>query len=215
MPNVAGVVQKGEKAGLISFDDGGKPAWTPDFAKAKDVLKVGQPLPADWTLKDGEYGPQAFPPRPKGEGPKTAWRNTKEGAEYEQERMDRRTALMQAVAVGSGIPTELADKFYTWLRKTSGPAEAHMGKTERHAPTPPPETASPRDDKARSVPKTSGGEAENSFGEGGPASVSPPDPILGGVQTASRLHLQHTYKPGPRQGWVVCADCGHAKKEGE
>jgi hypothetical protein len=47
-----------------------------------------------------------------------AWRNTEAGAKYEQERMDRRTALMQAVAIGSGITTELAEKFYQWLRES-------------------------------------------------------------------------------------------------
>ncbi len=36
--------------------------------------------------------------------------------EFIQERMDRRTALMQSVAIGSGITTELAEKFYRWLR---------------------------------------------------------------------------------------------------
>lgn len=68
-----------------------------------------------------------------------AHRNTKEGQAYEQEAMDRRTALMQAVSVAtSGSASdnlmnfslhELSDIFYEWLRKTktSGTAGQESG----------------------------------------------------------------------------------------
>lgn len=59
-----------------------------------------------------------------------AWGHTEEGERYTQERMDRRTALMQAVAVQvatTHVPQEMmhypdtlqqADAFYRWLRDT-------------------------------------------------------------------------------------------------
>jgi hypothetical protein len=59
-------------------------------------------------------------------GASTAWRNTEAGAKYEQERMDRRTALMQAVAAVEQTGTrafneaveELTRAFYKLLRET-------------------------------------------------------------------------------------------------
>jgi hypothetical protein len=47
-----------------------------------------------------------------------AWRNTETGAKYEQERMDRRTALMQAVAGKPDSVLGLAETFYQWLRES-------------------------------------------------------------------------------------------------
>ena len=87
-------------------------------------LKEDAPLPDGWEVKISKAGkPYLAAPRVSGGGRSVgaapaAWRNTEAGAKYEQERMDRRTALMQAVAIGSGITTELAEKFYQWLRES-------------------------------------------------------------------------------------------------
>ena len=107
MANVKTVTDKGDKAALIQLEDGSKPIWTPDREVARTLL--GKPIPADWTIKEGEYGPQALPPR-KGAGGMVAYRNTKEAfdaeaksraawQQVEEEKKDRRTALMQAVAI--------------------------------------------------------------------------------------------------------------------
>ena len=147
---VTGISRKGEKAALLHFKDNTiKPVWTPDFELAQTL--VGKPIPADWVRKDGEYGPQAFPPKKGGSGGAPAWRNTKEGflaeqegrqrwQQIEEERKDRRTALMTAAEVAKAFiavdPTpktsprpgtvigDLAETFYQWLRSSpaAGPA---------------------------------------------------------------------------------------------
>jgi len=133
---VTGISRKGEKAALLHFKDNTiKPVWTPDFELAQTL--VGKPIPADWVRKDGEYGPQAFPPKKGGSGGAPAWRNTKEGflaeqegrqrwQQIEEERKDRRTALMQAVILRpdtTGL-VAVADELYRWLRSSpaAGPA---------------------------------------------------------------------------------------------
>jgi hypothetical protein len=91
--------------------------------RGKDLIEDA-PVPDGWEVKTSKAG-KLYLAAPKAaisggfrsSGAPAAWRNTEPGAKYEQERMDRRTALMQAVAIGSGITTELADKFYDWLRK--------------------------------------------------------------------------------------------------
>lgn len=136
MSNVAGVKQNPKKPenAYIKFDDGTE-AWCPSF-EAASKLKIGEPIPDDWTQDVGDFGPRAMPPRPsKGKGAMpAAFRNTKEGFLLEQEgyarkdeRMDRRTALMQAVEHAAHFETasetyllSLADDLYAWLRKTSG-----------------------------------------------------------------------------------------------
>jgi hypothetical protein len=97
----------------------------PCYSPLGKDLKEDAPLPEGWEVKTSKAGkpylaaPRASRPPSPGLGPFGAsWRNTEAGAKYEQERMDRRTALMQAVAIGSGITTELAEKFYQWLRES-------------------------------------------------------------------------------------------------
>jgi len=96
----------------------------PCYSPLGKDLKEDAPLPEGWEVKTSKAGkPYLAAPRASGGGRSVgaapaAWRNTESGAKYEQERMDRRTALMQAVAIGSGITTELAEKFYTWLRES-------------------------------------------------------------------------------------------------
>ncbi len=57
-------------------------------------------------------------------------RRSIEMEEFIQERMDRRTALMQAVTIGSGITTELAEKFYRWLRAPLETSASQTGEGE-------------------------------------------------------------------------------------
>jgi len=98
----------------------------PCYSPLGKDLKEDAPLPEGWEVKTSKAGKLylATPRLTSGGGRSgatglsTAWRNTEAGAKYEQERMDRRTALMQAVAIGSGITTELAEKFYQWLRES-------------------------------------------------------------------------------------------------
>jgi hypothetical protein len=98
----------------------------PCYSPLGKDLKEDAPLPEGWEVKTSKAGkPYLAAPRQSSggggslrSGASTAWRNTEAGAKYEQERMDRRTALMQAVAIGSGITTELAEKFYQWLRES-------------------------------------------------------------------------------------------------
>jgi len=137
--------KKPEQA-YIKLQDG-TDAWCPDWEAAK-TLKKGEPLPEDWTQDQGDYGPRIFPPKKPGQGTgKAAYRNTKDGMReeqasihrsvaFQQERSDRRTALMQAVAANMDLAA--ADVFYEWLRKTSpasgpsgleGPVEGSAGGT--------------------------------------------------------------------------------------
>lgn len=116
----------------------GKAVTAVCFGRQADDLKLNEPLPEGWTIEQGQYGPILRYPKAgggRGGGMAASWRNTEEGFKYEQSRMDKRTALMQAVQMGSsnlgvvsvgGKPaegsaaaaiTELADQLYAWLRK--------------------------------------------------------------------------------------------------
>ena len=116
MANVKTVTDR-DKGALLHLEDGSAPVWTPDKELARTLL--GKPIPEDWTRREGPYGPQALPPRPKGAGGMVAWRNTKEGfeaeaagrrrwQEIEEEKKDRRTALMQAVRCSLRRPARSA-----------------------------------------------------------------------------------------------------------
>lgn len=61
-----------------------------------------------------------------GGGGKSSWYNSEEGVRYTQERTDRRTALMQAVAVADSPDAvfDWAQSFYDWIRETSGSVAA-------------------------------------------------------------------------------------------
>jgi hypothetical protein len=130
-------------------------------------LKEDAPLPEGWEVKTSKAGkPYLAAPRQSSGGgggrysgapASAAWRNTEAGAKYEQERMDRRTACMQAVAMGTiggsqGALTasvlKLADEFYQWLRKSvdgggeksnsSAPQEAAPPSSAKRSPNQPP-----------------------------------------------------------------------------
>jgi hypothetical protein len=176
MPSVSSVEAKGDKAAILVMDDGSR-IWTPEKEKADPL--VGKPIPSDWTRKEGDYGPQAFPPRVQkfgGGGGAAAFRNTKEGQAIEQERMDRRTALMQAVALVNAEPEEVreewkpvAEEFYEWLRETSGEGPmATTAKVKRSTSVPLPSTSSTVVGQ-HSGEKPASGRAEQAGG-GGPTS---------------------------------------------
>lgn len=112
------------RTAIIEVDGIQKEAYV--FARDAELVDktAPGPLPDGWTVREGDYGPILNPPRqarPGGAGPGgvAAWRNTAEGQKYEQERMDRRTALMQAVSmkVDIGDTLTLANDYYEWLRK--------------------------------------------------------------------------------------------------
>lgn len=182
--NVKSVVDTPNGNGLLlQLEDGSKPVWTP-VERDVAVALIGKPIPDDWFRKDGDYGPQAFPPRKGGGGGggQAAWRNTKEGfaaetegrqrwQQIEEERRDRRTALMQAVALtgdGRNLVEVMADAefMYDWLRETSGAVAAGGTSASRLEPVP------------DAVP-SAGGEAATGSGPGGPnvtPTENPPGP---------------------------------------
>lgn len=142
--------EKNPEAGYVDVQDasGVFNAWTPKVT----ALKVGEDVPEGWERKDSDKGPRLLPPGPKGQGGQSAYRNTKEGSTAEQERMDRRTALMQAVALDSGgvaqhwTWVDAADQMYAWLRKTSGsgglPEKTGEAQVRLSKPAPDPGTTS-------------------------------------------------------------------------
>jgi hypothetical protein len=205
----------------VQTDDGRKEqvqgetveAWTPEIAKVPDL--VGKELPDGWTLRDGPKGKQLLPPKVKGEGLRAAWANTEEGEKYVQERMDRRTALMQAVASLAAGPRDrtekdLADFFYAWLRKSVSegpPARASVsavGAAEpRIAQGPPSDTSSApiAETKYDSAPWQSHG-ADTISGEGASTLPStegaPPDDRREGEGDSAPVESQGS-SPSRRQ----------------
>ena len=115
------------KAGLavLEVDGAEVEAWTPELELLK-ALGDG-PIPPEWTLRDGPRGKQLLPPKKGGGG---GYRNTKEAfeaeaasrrawQELEEERKDRRTALMTAAEHLEGDVLEAAESLYAWLRGTA------------------------------------------------------------------------------------------------
>lgn len=108
-------------------------AWTPELEKVK-ALGDG-PVPGEWALRDNKQGTGKvlLPPKERGA---VAYRNTREAfeaearsrsawQELEEERKDRRTALMSAVDLygpasaaieSSADILELSNELYAWLR---------------------------------------------------------------------------------------------------
>jgi hypothetical protein len=96
-------------------------------------LKEDAPLPEGWEVKTSKAGkPYLAAPRltsggggHRGAGPQTtAWRNTEAGAKYGDERVDRRRALEQAIAMNYPAETPfghiltVAGELYAWLRES-------------------------------------------------------------------------------------------------
>ncbi|HWP38365.1 MAG TPA: hypothetical protein VNL18_12510 [Gemmatimonadales bacterium] len=109
--------------------EGEVPCYDPRAAE----FQPGAELPEGWEIRTSQNGKRYLGPPKKGRDGKSwtpAWSNTQEGQAYEQERMDRRTALMQAVAYSSGGSLEellsIADVFYSWLRQNQNSAAAPL-----------------------------------------------------------------------------------------
>jgi hypothetical protein len=204
LSNVHAVTPKGDKgAALIVLEDNSQ-VWTPDIEKAK-ALKIGEPIPSTWTLKQGEYGPQAFPPR-EGKGGGFKGRSP-ELEQFIQERMDRRTALMQAVAVyREHLPSILpfADDLYNWLRSTtSGVAVLSKGAAVTPASSPAASDPSSAPVKRIDQERVSSSEAEQ-------AGAEDRGQVVGGGE-ASATCPPHSPDPDAaptKTGRVPCLTCG-------
>lgn len=168
--------------------------------RAGEALTIGQPLPEGWEIRTSTRGkPYLAPPRAprpgSGGGGAAAWRNTREGHAAEQERMDRRTALMQAVALlgpGTAISEALraAEELYAWLRETSG-----RGGGEGT--------------EAGASGRSDGGAAEPAPGGGEEARHPSPPPSY---QATPDDGHEHVWQPAPRRGWELCTSCGTARR---
>jgi len=197
MNTVIWVTAKGDKAAVMKMSDDTL-IWTPDKTKADEL--IGKPIPEDWTQKQGEYGPQAFPPREKKGGfggAPAAFRNTKEGQAIEQDQMNRRTALMQAVQWGAQNNNidwhGPADAMYAWL---SGDGVV---------------TPSPSSDKGE-APASPSTPPPSQDGHGGDPAEGGVDAYRGeGATTSPDAAHVHEWVPAPREGWVLCI-CGKAEK---
>jgi hypothetical protein len=129
-------------AAKLTFSDGNGEKTLPTYGpKSREILvwKPGEEREIETYTTGG--GKPAFrlggASAAKRGGFEAAFRNTKEGQAAEQERMDRRTALMKAAEVvcegikrgdhvkdGRHIDTDtwtkgIADSYYDWLRKTA------------------------------------------------------------------------------------------------
>ena len=107
----------------VSMDGAEVPCYS---AEAKG-LHLDAPLPDGWEVKTSQKGKKYLAPpkqgRSGGFGGQSSWYNSETGVRFTQERMDRRTALMQAVVWRGtgGLPPNVlhaADAFYDWLTKT-------------------------------------------------------------------------------------------------
>jgi hypothetical protein len=195
---VVWVENKGENAILVMSDD--TRVWTPDKAKA-DAL-VGKEIPPDWTIKQGQYGPQALPPRDKKSfgGAPAAFRNSKEGQLVEQERMDARTAVMQATVEGVFIK-DTANEIYAWLRQASGAAVATVSE----------------DVGAKSQGKSGEGVSSLVHPSAAPTQSSEGESeVLGeGAKDSSSAAHEHQWVPSPKlKSFDICVlpDCYETKK---
>jgi hypothetical protein len=218
MPIVKTVQDKGDKAALLVLDDGSKPIWTPDRELARTL--VGKPIPPDWVRKDGEYGPQAFPPK-QGKGGR--FRDTKEAfeaeaasrlrwQELEEERKDRRTAWMTAAEQRNEVVDiiQLADVGYEWLR--TSPAGGSLAPPAGGTTSAPVQQARPEERQPR--PRGSGAEE----GTGGGSVDREATAVVAGPNTAqaspgfpmSPEECNHKTASGRWVQWRdgVCPKCG-------
>jgi hypothetical protein len=183
----------------------------------RDMLAALKNQPAEFGLEDKgkpnkngqpSYKIKSFPgyepsPFEGGGGGKSSWQNSEDGVRYLQERMDRRTALMQGVAYVAAFPAEeeatrdrghdfpelvFADQYYFWLRKTAGGGGGgalSSGPSVAAAPSPAPSsgvspvTAGEERMPTRSAPDAPVEQGSGLFGEGstGPCSHSSTSPL--------------------------------------
>lgn len=187
--------QEGESrtAWHVSLDGGPE---VPCYDARAAQWQVGQDLPPGWEVRTSQAGKRylAGPREQRRTSAAAAWRSTSAGFAAEQERMDRRTALMQAVALVAGTGAAIgealrvAEEMYAWLRETAAqPSDRGGGEgTEVGAAV-----------------GGSGGET------GGTAPAAAPADRL--THTPDDGH-EHDYRPAPREGWLMCSLCGRAKR---
>lgn len=188
---------KGSVVRLQNGDDGPIiEAWTP--AEMDAVQAWGGTVPKEFELKDGSKGKILVEPRKGGGG---SYSQSKEAfdrsaasreawQQVEEDRRDRRTALMQAVELATAfiakepepktglrpgtVIIQSAQTFYTWLRNPSPPpAAGHGSGPESGGDTTPSVLApeGPREtEKAPEQPAPAGGPAG---APGGSSSDSP------------------------------------------
>lgn len=157
--------------GLLFWDETKAFVTTkPDtLAKRRAELEATIGVAGDWTLEDkgtwddGSAKPKKvtdYPGKPAKGGPDggggKSWYNSEEGVRFTQERTDRRTALMQAVANGGGEPVKTetqmrvvmadAETMYAWLRQTAdvpSPSAGSAGSSSSASASPSPAPADP------------------------------------------------------------------------
>jgi hypothetical protein len=168
--------------------------------------EVGKPLPEGWSVETSKSGkPYIKVPKPRGGGGygggQAAFRNTKEGQAIEQERMDRRTALMQAVTAFDSDGTDpavllIANNFYAWLRETSG-GGAERAEASVKAP----------------ASTTGGGAAPPAEDTNPPASAPDPRTQAGGECPHTDITLTNPAGAPLPKGYWRCTACGKTGKD--
>lgn len=178
--------------------------------------------PTDLTIEDAgtfpDGGPKPLriklPQQQQGSGGKgrdyvPRYVDSEEGAKWLNERLDRSRALELAQAEGVGVTTDLATKFYEWLRATSAaPVPIATGSESGSSGV-----ALPDPDAAREGvdPYREGGTTPSELSDTGPA-VAPGDAeevgdSSRGAPAASSASEPHEHVPGPQKlasGKVLC-----------
>jgi hypothetical protein len=161
--------------------------------KLADALELGKALP-DGTTEEPPKFDGALPslrlPRSK-DAPRAAWANTEEGEKYVQERMDRRTAIMQSVALHGFVKDapfdtdavlDVATSIYEWLRSVQPRGE-------------------PQEKGAGRSPSVEAGTTGGDTTSSGPAHQQGPGRVTGRPDSAGQLPTAGPDEPsGERQG---------------
>ena len=192
----------------VTIDD--IPNEVPCYSAEAKALEEGKPLPDGWEVKTSQKGKKYLaPPKQRGGGGgQSSWYNSETGVRFTQERMDRRTALMQAVVWRGtgGLPPNVlhaADAFYDWLTKTRSVPTLSAPS----APVSSPSQAAPSIEGTGTPSTGTAGGVGGGTAEGGSADRE----AVAGSPSAPSVEHVHEWGPAPRQGWVVCS-CGKAEK---
>lgn len=199
------------ETGFVKFDDGTE-AWTPEVVKVEAL--IGKPVPDGWTLREGDRGKQLLPPREKkggGGGFSAAFRNTEAGQRVEQDQMNRRTALMQAVTVSidQGAVLKLADDYYAWLSRPSVTSD----RPKPVSPSNPPGLSA---GGTGTTSADSEGEAAATARQGGesPQRSDAIAPVHGDTAGSSPGEHTHEFKAHPRLKTRLICVCSATRMKG-
>lgn len=214
-------------------------SWIPAVVPIAEKWTPGQEVDIEEYDKDGK--PRFKLPGSKGGGGfggVPAWANTEAGAKWKDEQyqaslavredgLNRRTALMQAVAV-AGIAEgadilQAADDFYAWLKASADPAiQGRSGAAQVNGSA---------GTSGASPPDSGGGQGKEGESDGEADLTSPlpttaqaslhspaaaPDegasaPVAPAPSSSPQL-CAHEWQPAPRPGWVVCSKCRLGEK---